>query len=146
LEKPKAGIDWNKYKAGSIVKGTVTKVEEFGVILSLDAKVNGFAHLKQVAGKAEVGSEVECVVLDVDKMKSIVDVSIRTELLNQVRGNDSSKAAEPLKKDKQVDAVVELIKANYLILSLVRTYQPLSYSFANNVFRAESTVLETSRR
>ena len=46
-------------------------------------------------------------------------MSLRTELINQVRGNDSGKAVEPLKKDKQVDAVVELIKANYLILSLV---------------------------
>jgi hypothetical protein len=56
-------------------------------------------------------------------------VSLRTELINQVRGNDSGKVVEPLKKDKQVDAVVELIKANYLILSLVSllVYQERNY-------------------
>jgi len=49
LVKPKAGIDWNNYKVGSIVKGTVADVADYGVILNIDSKVKGFAHLKQVS-------------------------------------------------------------------------------------------------
>jgi ribosomal protein S1 len=48
LEKPKTAIDWNKYKVGTIVKGTVNDVADYGVILTIDTKVKGFAHVKQV--------------------------------------------------------------------------------------------------
>lgn len=48
LERPKTAIDWNKYKVGTIVKATVAEVADFGVILTIDTKVKGFAHVKQV--------------------------------------------------------------------------------------------------
>ena len=58
----------DKYEVGTSVKGKVTRVEPFGVFVTLEPGVDGLIHISKIeAGKEpEVGKEIEVVVDSVD--------------------------------------------------------------------------------
>lgn len=57
-----------KYEPGTIVKGKVTRVEPFGVFVTLEPGVDGLIHISKIeAGKEpEVGKDIDVVVDSVD--------------------------------------------------------------------------------
>ena len=70
--KQLSGDPWEdilkKYEVGTTAKGEVTRVEPFGVFVTLEAGVDGLIHISKIqAGEEpEVGSEIEVVVDSVD--------------------------------------------------------------------------------
>lgn len=58
----------DKYEVGTTVSGKVTRVEPFGVFVTLEAGVDGLIHVSklQAGSEPEVGSKVEVVVDSVD--------------------------------------------------------------------------------
>ena len=64
-----------KYKAGTVVKGTVRNITNFGVFIGIEEGIDGLVHVSDISWKHRVthpaehfkkGQEVEAVVLNVD--------------------------------------------------------------------------------
>jgi small subunit ribosomal protein S1 len=64
-----------KYPAGTIVKGTVRNITNFGVFVGIEEKIDGLIHVSDISWKHRVnhpseyfkkGQEVEAVVLNID--------------------------------------------------------------------------------
>jgi len=103
---------------GKIVKGKICQVKQVG----FSVKINGVESLGFcLTGHSEAsfepveGDSVECRVLDFDASNKIFDVTMRPSLLHQ---SDSKKLAKKIKKKTSVKGVVELVKADYAVISL----------------------------
>ena len=55
-----------KYKVGSIVEGTVTGIENYGVFVSLDEFYNGLIHISEISHGfvKNINDEIELVDID----------------------------------------------------------------------------------
>ena len=74
-----------KYKAGDIVEGTITRTASFGVFVKLDNYFEGLAHISELTDQRishakEVfnpGDRVTVLVLDVDKKRKRIRLSVK---------------------------------------------------------------------
>eukprot|EP01127_Copromyxa_protea_P015153 TRINITY_DN4315_c0_g1_i2.p1 TRINITY_DN4315_c0_g1~~TRINITY_DN4315_c0_g1_i2.p1 ORF type:complete len:1841 (+),score=598.44 TRINITY_DN4315_c0_g1_i2:315-5837(+) len=118
LLERKVKVDWSNYAPGTVVEGTIVMVEEVGYILSFEGtdKLTGFANIKQADPDFEgaEGDVVKCFILDNDKGKGIVDVSLCSRL---VEGAETTSAPAPT--GSFLEATVELVQTHYLIVSVV---------------------------
>lgn len=107
-------------KVGKHVKATVQLVKEYGLIVQLAEGQAEKAGLSSYTGfivngqrnsdkKYKEGQEINCVLLDVDNDKQMLDLS---ERLCSVDKSAASKIKENAK------AVVEVVKENYMIVSM----------------------------
>jgi small subunit ribosomal protein S1 len=75
-----------KYKPGSRVRGRVTSVTDFGVFLEIEEGIEGLVHVSELSHEkvaspkdfANVGDELEAVVLNVDTVEKKVALSIKS--------------------------------------------------------------------
>ena len=99
-----------KYHVDDIVKGTVTKLTEFGAFIELEEGIEGLAHISEFSwtkkinkpsDMVEVGKEVECMVLGYDIQDGRVSLGLK-----QVTANPwetiSEKYAEGTKLTRKV--------------------------------------------
>ena len=108
----------SKLRMGTLAKGTVSQIREFGLIISLEGGVAGFCmtdHTPKGDKAVSEGDEVECCVLDVDWGKKVADVSLRTAL---VQGAKERPKAASLSSEKATAGCVELVKSSYAIVSI----------------------------
>ena len=74
-----------KYKVGSVVEGTVTGIESYGVFVSLDEFYNGLIHISEISRGfvrnigdfVELGETIKVKVVDVDEELCQVKLSIK---------------------------------------------------------------------
>ncbi len=74
-----------RYARGTIVKGNVTSVTDFGVFIELEEGIEGLIHVSELSKEkvdspkdfAEVGSELEAAVLQVDTVDRKIALSIK---------------------------------------------------------------------
>lgn len=79
------GLDWGDIKKGMSLKGRVTRLEKFGAFIEVGAERPGLAHIselthdyiKTVEDAVKVGDEVEAQVLDVDRKKKQIKLSLK---------------------------------------------------------------------
>ncbi|KAJ3219197.1 hypothetical protein HDU67_002193 [Dinochytrium kinnereticum] len=121
-----------KYAIGSSVNGTVRQKTPYGLIIDLE---NGDATglvTSELAGSVsakENGKAVVGRVLDADIGKRILDLKV-------IEGGESVKVSpkvvkqlEPLlKADDKIDAIVEVVKTSYLIVSLPAFSSIIAYA------------------
>jgi small subunit ribosomal protein S1 len=75
----------DKYRAGTRVKGKVSSVTDFGVFLEIEEGIEGLVHVSELSqekvpsakGFANVGDELEAVVLSVDTTDRKIALSIK---------------------------------------------------------------------
>jgi len=75
----------SKYRPGTRVKGTVTSVTDFGIFLEVEEGIEGLIHVSELSrekvpsakGFANVGDELEAVVLNVDTSDKKISLSIK---------------------------------------------------------------------
>lgn len=118
---------------GSVLTGEVQEIKEFGVVLGLKnyGDIVGFVSQHQLGGiTVEKGSIVRAFVLDISKSESLVDLSFKPELINRNTVDQSDNLSPTSKKKRRrtsslalelhqaVHASVEIVKENYLVLSL----------------------------
>lgn len=111
-------INWSHFIIGTCIEVTVHLIKEFGVIFHTEnKKVTGFAINHQIKGiKCIVGMKMKARILDIDKDKNILDLSLRPELI--YTPENISKQLEILKPNTLVEGTIELIKENYLVILL----------------------------
>jgi small subunit ribosomal protein S1 len=74
-----------KYRPGTRVKGKVSSVTDFGIFLEIEEGVEGLVHVSELSaeklatpkGFAEVGDELEAVVLSVDSSERKIALSVK---------------------------------------------------------------------
>ncbi|KAK9062384.1 hypothetical protein SSX86_019570 [Deinandra increscens subsp. villosa] len=136
-----SNLKWVKeFPIGNVIEGTVHEVKESGVIISFQkhTDVFGFITQHQRGGSTiDIGSTVEATVLDVAKMDRLVDLSLKTELVNRHKENTDSQTPKKMRKrsahkelevNQTVNAVVEIVKENYLVLSIPDAKYALGYA------------------
>ena len=99
----------DKYSGGRTVKGTVTKIMDFGAFVELEPGVEGLIHISElarnkvwrVADVVKAGQEVEVKVLSVDPEAKRISLSLRGALPEEVVANpedeENAYSAEDLK-------------------------------------------------
>eukprot|EP00850_Spirogloea_muscicola_P009207 SM000051S17567 [mRNA] locus=s51:399348:414396:+ [translate_table: standard] len=118
------------FSIGDIVAGEVQDVKDYGVIVNLPshADVVAFVTHYQAGRKVDIGQKVQGVILDISKVDGVVDISMRPELLSAA-GRHVKKAGKRRKMvrsarqaniavNDKLEAVVELVKDDYLVLTL----------------------------
>ena len=78
-------LEWREMKPEMIVKGRVTRIEAYGVFVEIGAERPGLVHVSEIShdyvkSPAEVlkeGDEVEAKVLDIDRRKKQIRLSIK---------------------------------------------------------------------
>ncbi|KAJ4801242.1 hypothetical protein LUZ62_052488 [Rhynchospora pubera] len=126
LQNSKGDQDWVKsFSIGSLVEAKVDTTREFGVVVSFKDHSNivGFIANHQFGGKKlEEGSSVESVVLDVSRSDGLVDLSCKPELVRAASSAQKKKrrrnTTSDLELHQEVNAVVEIVKQNYLVVSI----------------------------
>ena len=81
----------NKYKVGSIVKGSVTGIEDYGVFVNLDEYYSGLIHISELSHKfvrdvndyVKLGQVIKAEVVEVNEELGQVKLSIKN--INQKR-------------------------------------------------------------
>lgn len=66
-----------RYKVGSKVTGTVSKIVDFGAFVNLEKGLDGLIHISETEGPLKEGEEVTAVVTQVDGKKQKLALSIR---------------------------------------------------------------------
>lgn len=96
-----------KYHPGAIVKGTVTKITNFGVFVQLEQQLEGLLHISELSDEkvdnpesvVKVGEEIEVRVLRVDPVERKIGLSrkLEGEIEPHAAGESAPAAREPLK-------------------------------------------------
>ncbi|KAJ0242497.1 S1 domain-containing protein [Hirschfeldia incana] len=119
-----------KFSIGSLIKGTVQEKNDLGLVVNFDNinNVLGFIPNHHLGGTSlEDGSAVQAVVLDISRAERLVDLSLKPELINSstkdVSNSQSKKKrkkgiSKELEVHQRVSAVVEIVKEQYLVLSI----------------------------
>ena len=110
-------------KPGTWMDVSVNETKDYGVLMDvpIDSNVVGLVtpHQIPVDTTFTAGDEVKGYVLDVSRREGVVDIGMRDGLGKFKRNKTSSgKSLKKLKVGDQVSAEVELIKAEYVALSL----------------------------
>ncbi|MBN2024603.1 MAG: 30S ribosomal protein S1 [Pirellulales bacterium] len=93
----------SKYELGQIVKGTVTKITNFGVFVGLEDGLEGLLHISELADHkvedpediVKVGEEIEVKVLRVDPDERKIGLSRkRVEWAEEAEAEEAKKKAE----------------------------------------------------
>jgi small subunit ribosomal protein S1 len=92
----------NKYQPGQIVKGTVTKITNFGVFVGLEDGLEGLLHISELADHkvenpeevVKVGDELEVKILRVDTDERKIGLSRKRVEWNEEDGVGETAAAE----------------------------------------------------
>ena len=80
-----------KYSAGTVVKGKVTKLTDFGAFIELEEGIEGMAHISEFSWVQKinhpkelfsVGDEVECMILSYDIQQGRISLGIKQLLEN----------------------------------------------------------------
>jgi ribosomal protein S1 len=79
------GLEWSDIKKGMTVRGTVQKIEKFGAFVEIGAERPGLVHVSEMSHDyikfpeeaVKVGQEVDAMVLDVDKKKRQIKLSMK---------------------------------------------------------------------
>ncbi|XP_004303371.1 PREDICTED: protein RRP5 homolog [Fragaria vesca subsp. vesca] len=142
LNSKESRSNWSEgFTIGSVVEGKVQEAKDIGVVVSFEkySDVFGFITHYQLAGTTvETGSIVRAVVLDVAKAEHLVDLSLKPEFITNLK-QESSKSQTHKKKRRRevsddpelhetVNAVVEIVKENYLVLSIPKYNYVVGYA------------------
>ncbi|KAK9823324.1 hypothetical protein WJX72_001906 [[Myrmecia] bisecta] len=112
------------FPIGGRVSGKVHEVNTYGLVCDLDANpdVLGLIASHQLEGPAAIGTPVSGRVLDINKGGGLVDLSVKADLVAAI-----PKKTKSWKVGKAVEAVVQLVHQDYLVLSVA---EPSAIGFA----------------
>lgn len=95
------------YKVGTLVKGKINKVSDFGAFVTLDSEVNGLIHLSEIDNDLvkdpneyfKEGEEVEAKVIEIDVKEHRIALS--TKVLKPATQTDSSDKQDNASEEKK---------------------------------------------
>ncbi|KAL1554555.1 rRNA biogenesis protein RRP5 [Salvia divinorum] len=135
-------LKWtNGFGICSVIEGKVHEIKDFGVVISFQdySDVFGFiSHYHLAETTLEKHSVVRAAVLDVSRIERLVDLSLKPEFINKTKEEGSAsktlkkkrkrEAHKELEDNQVVNAVIEIVKENYLVLSLPAYNYSIGYA------------------
>ena len=114
-------LEWRELKPDMIVKGKVSRLETYGAFVEIGAERPGLVHVSEIShdyvkNPSEVlkeGDEVEAKILDVDRRKKQIRLSIKAvlpkpeEVVAEVKKSEPRKGRSSKKGKKQEEIVEE---------------------------------------
>ena len=108
-----------RHPVGSVVTGTVTSITDFGVFVKIDEDIEGLVHISQLSNEHvdnpedlyKIGDELKAIVVDIDKNKRKVTLSVR-EYLNHLEHKEIEKYLEDDEKDTGTFSLGSIINLN----------------------------------
>jgi small subunit ribosomal protein S1 len=116
------GLEWRELKPDMVVKGKVARLETYGAFIDIGAERPGLVHVSEIShdyvkNPSEVlkeGDEVEAKILDIDRRKKQIRLSIKAtlpkpeEVMAEVNKADSHKEhSSKGKKGKKQESYTE---------------------------------------
>jgi small subunit ribosomal protein S1 len=107
-------LEWRELKNDMVVKGKVTRIEPYGAFVEIGAERPGLVHVSEIAHGyvkspsdfLHEGDEVEAVILEVNRRKKQIRLSIKAnlpkpeEIQNEVQSESPKPAAKRSRKSK----------------------------------------------
>lgn len=101
-------LEWRDLKKGMTVKGKVTRLEKFGAFVEIGAERPGLIHISELAHgyvrtPADVvkeGDDVEAQVLDVNRRKKQIKLSLKALQEEPVKEEEPTRLIEHAQKEK----------------------------------------------
>eukprot|EP00873_Tetraselmis_striata_P024001 jgi/Tetstr1/444265/TSEL_032157.t1 len=121
-------VDWaSAFAIGSAVDGQVHELKDYGVVCDLNGHEDllGLVAHHQAADELTPGQQIAGRVLDVNKQDGILDLTLKPKLCKQPK--KAAKAAKALPLGEKVEGVVELIKPDYVVVSLPDAHGALGF-------------------
>ncbi|KAK3020344.1 hypothetical protein RJ639_045328 [Escallonia herrerae] len=142
LDSNASGLKWvDDFGIGGVIEGIVHEAKDVGVVISYPKynDIFGFVAHYQLGGiTVEAGSKVRAAVLDIARMERLVDLSLKPEFVHRSTEGDPSvqthkkkrkgEAHRDLEVHQSVNAIVEIVKDNYLVLSIPECNYALGYA------------------
>ena len=99
-----------KFKVGDVVKGTVSKIANFGAFVELHGDIDGLVHISQISEDRvekvkdvlKVGQEVEARVIKIDKTERRLGLSIKATNYSEDALRKESEALESVKSGEDM--------------------------------------------
>ncbi|MBO4991807.1 MAG: S1 RNA-binding domain-containing protein, partial [Firmicutes bacterium] len=87
MPEPWSVID-EKYEVGQVITGKVVQIKDYGAFVELEPGLDGLVHISEVAYKRvtniadeiSVGQEVKAKILEIDKERKRISLSIKETL------------------------------------------------------------------
>lgn len=141
VDSGSSDLRWvEQFNVGSTVKGKVHEIKEFGVVVNFQKydDVFGFISHYQLSGlPVETDSSIRTAVLDVSRIERLVDLSLKPAFVNKSKKETTNSQAQKKRKretlgelevNQTVNAVVEIVKENYMVVSLPSYNNTLGYA------------------
>ncbi|KAK2985370.1 hypothetical protein RJ640_029327 [Escallonia rubra] len=152
-----SGLKWvDDFSIGGVIEGIVHEAKDVGVVISYPKynDIFGFIAHYQLGGiTVKAGSKVRAAVLDIARMERLVDLSLKPEFVHRSTEEGSSVqthkkvylsslapftcsllqkrkggAHRDLEVHQTVNAIIEIVKENYLVLSIPQCNFALGYA------------------
>ena len=117
-------LEWRELEKGMVVKGKVTRIEKFGVFVEIGAERPGLVHISEITHeyikdpnqKVKEGDEVEVKILEVNRrkkqiklsMKALEDKPVPEEKPVSKKKKKQTKAIEPEEQEEVIPTAMEL--------------------------------------
>jgi len=117
-------LEWREIEKGMVVKGQVTRLEKFGVFVEIGAERPGLVHISEITHEyikdpqqeVKVGDEVEAKVLEVNRRKKQIKLSMKALEEKPVfeakpvskKKTKSAKPAEPEEQEEAIPTAMEM--------------------------------------
>jgi small subunit ribosomal protein S1 len=100
--------EWKDLKPETVVKGKVIRLEAYGAFVDFGAERPGMVHVSELAhgyvktpgDVVKVGDEVEAMIIDVDRKKKQIRLSVKALAPQPEPGQAPAEAAKPERKAK----------------------------------------------
>ncbi|WCJ34083.1 rRNA biogenesis protein RRP5 [Euphorbia peplus] len=129
------------FNIGSVIEATVKESKDVGIVVTFD-KYNGvvgfIAHNQLGETVVKTGSTVRAAVLDVLKRDRFVELSSKPQFLDKSSEKRSKSLTDKKKRKREVskklelhqtvNAIVEIVKENYMILSIPEHDYAIGYA------------------
>lgn len=117
-------LEWREIEKGMVIKGNITRIEKFGVFVEMGAERPGLVHISEITHEyikdpqqeVKVGDEVEAKVLDVNRRKKQIKLSMKALEDKPVfekkpvskKKAKSSRPAEPVEQEEAIPTAMEM--------------------------------------
>ncbi|KAI5068389.1 hypothetical protein GOP47_0016734 [Adiantum capillus-veneris] len=137
-----AELEWGKdIGVGKVIEGEIQDIKEYGVIVNVQnlKDVVGFVTHHQLDSEVKVGDHVTARILDVVKSDGILDLTLRSDLVNsgsvstsQMKKIGRKRARAVMETEQKAWAIIELIKDEYLVCSLPDFDNAIAFAAAHD--------------